>query len=79
MRNVTISLDEDLARWVRIRAAEQDKSISRFISETLQRDMLEEKSYDEAMNRFFSREPTSINESGVYPKRDELYDRTGLR
>lgn len=79
MRNVTITLDEDLARWIRVRAAEQDKSVSRFISETLQRDMLEERTYEEAMKGFFSRKPSRINESGLYPKREELYDRAGLR
>ncbi|MCY4635943.1 MAG: hypothetical protein OXG04_15795 [Acidobacteria bacterium] len=35
MKNVTITLPEDLARWVRIRAAEQDRSVSRWVAELL--------------------------------------------
>ncbi len=29
MKNVTIILPEDVARWVRIKAAEDDRSVSR--------------------------------------------------
>jgi hypothetical protein len=35
MKNVTISLHEDVARWVRIRAAEGETSVSRLIGEML--------------------------------------------
>ncbi len=35
MRNVTITLPEDLARWVRIQAAEDERSVSRWIAELL--------------------------------------------
>ena len=38
MRNVTISLDDEVARWARRQAAEHDTSVSKFIS-----GMLEEK------------------------------------
>ena len=33
MKNVTITLPDDLARWLRIRAAEDDRSVSRWIAE----------------------------------------------
>lgn len=35
MRNVTISLDEEVARWVRVAAAEHDLSVSRYVGEIL--------------------------------------------
>jgi hypothetical protein len=35
MRNVTISLENDLAQWVRIEAAKADKSVSRWIADML--------------------------------------------
>jgi hypothetical protein len=35
-RNVTISLPDELARWVRIRAAEADKSVSKYVSSVLE-------------------------------------------
>ena len=36
MKNITITLDEETAAWVRIQAAEQNKSVSRFVGEHLQ-------------------------------------------
>ncbi len=36
MRNVTISLDSDLAQWVRVEAAKADKSVSRWIADVLE-------------------------------------------
>ncbi len=33
MKNVTITLPDDLARWLRVRAAEDDRSVSRWIAD----------------------------------------------
>ncbi len=41
MKNITITLDLDTAKWVRIKAAEQNKSVSRFVGELLQQQMKE--------------------------------------
>jgi len=35
MSNVTVSLDEETARWVRVEAARRDVSVSRFLTELL--------------------------------------------
>lgn len=35
MRNVTITLDEEVARWVRIEAAKRETSVSRLVGEML--------------------------------------------
>jgi hypothetical protein len=35
MKNVTITLDEKVARWARIKAAEKDTSVSRLVGEML--------------------------------------------
>jgi len=35
MKNVTITLDEEVVRWTRIRAAEEDTSVSRLVDELL--------------------------------------------
>ncbi len=39
MKNVTITLDEDLARWARVEAAKAGKSLSRWIGDRLEDDM----------------------------------------
>jgi hypothetical protein len=35
MKNVTVTLDEETARWARIEAAHRDMSVSRLIRELL--------------------------------------------
>ncbi|HXU32776.1 MAG TPA: hypothetical protein VN851_19575 [Thermoanaerobaculia bacterium] len=79
MTNVTVTLAEEVAQWVRIRAAKQDQSVSRFLGDILRQQMIEEKGYEEATDRFLSRKPLRISDSGAYPSRESLYDRPGFR
>jgi hypothetical protein len=79
MRNVTITLEGDVARWARIEAARNDTSLSRFVGEILRRRMEDEVGYESAMQQFLSREPTVLQKEGLYPAREELQDRSGLR
>ena len=76
---MTVTLEEEVAHWVRIRAAEESQSVSRFLGGLLKRQMVEEKGYEEAMDRFLSRKPSRISDSGGYPSREDLYDRPILR
>ena len=95
MRNVTISLDDDLARSVRVRAAQCDMSVSRYIADLLRKEagrdaaiqtgpgpgapVLDE-AYKAAMKAYFAIPGGPISEPGVpYPKREELYDRAVFR
>jgi hypothetical protein len=76
MKNVTITLDEEVARWARIRAAERDTSISRLVGEMLQEKMLEDRTYQVAMQQYLSRRPKRLKRAGTrYPQRKELHDR----
>ena len=79
MRNVTITLEEEVARWVRVWAAEHDTSVSRFVGELLKERMTNEFEYRRAMRRFLGRGPESLKESGTYPRREELHERDLLR
>ena len=74
MKNVTITLDEAVARWARIRAAEQETSVSRFVGELLRQSMLEEDSYQVGMQYYLSQIPQPLRTSQrPYPRRQELY------
>jgi plasmid stability protein len=76
MKNVTITLEEEVARWARIRAAENNTSVSRLVGEMLRDKMDEEKNYQMAMNRYLSQPPTMLKDPGAkYPTREELYGR----
>lgn len=78
LRNVTITLGEDLARWVRIEAAREDKSVSQFLADLLKQRMLENDSYEQSMRRFLARKPFPKTD-GKYPKREEIYNRARVR
>jgi len=76
MKNVTITLDEKVARWAKVWAAQHDTSVSRILGETLREKMLMENSYESAQRRFLSRTPTALKaKAESYPKRDQIYER----
>ena len=79
MKNVTVSLDENVARWVRVRAATEGTSVSRFLADLLRTQMLDEASYENSMVRFLGRPPKPLKATGNYPSRDQLHDRSMLR
>jgi hypothetical protein len=80
MKNITITLDAETAAWIRVKAAEQNKSVSRLVGEFLQEQMKDRREYQLAMQRFFAKGPFNLSgESERYPKREELYDRVRIR
>lgn len=80
MRNVTITLDDETARWARLEAARRDTSVSRLIADLLRGYMDAGDDYDRAMDSFFSRSPQRLKKrGGRYPSRDEIHERAGLR
>jgi len=80
MKNITITLDEKTAAWVRVHAAERGKSVSRFVGEMLQERRRELRDYDQAMRRFFAMKPLDFRwVDDRKPTREELHDRANLR
>lgn len=80
MKNITITLDADTAAWVRVHAAEQNKSVSRLVGEILQSRMRDRREYQRAMRRYLSKPPFDLTgEPEKYPTRDEIYDRVRIR
>ena len=60
MKNVTITLPDDLARWLRVRAAEDDRSVSRWVADLLAGMRRGEDTYDVAMKRYLAMKPHGI-------------------
>ena len=80
MKNVTITLPDDVARWLRVKAAENDRSVAGWIVELLTRMRRQEDRYEIAMKRYLAMKPRRIDwPDGRRPTREELYDRPGLR
>ena len=79
MKNVTITLPENVAKWLRIKAAENDRIVSKWLAELIEGIQRQEDEYDVAMKRYLAMEPRMINwPDGRRPTRDELYDRPRL-
>ena len=78
LRNITITLEESIARWARIEAARRDTSISRLLAGILKERMLQEDAYQGAMRRALARKPF-LKTHGRYLSREEVHDRPGLR
>lgn len=75
MRNLTITVDETLARWARVEAARNDMSLSRFVSKMLSDRMRQSEEYEAAMRHNLLRAPTVLKTSGSYPAREDLHGR----
>ena len=78
LRNVTVTLEEAVARWARLEAARQDISVSRLLGEFLKERMIEKEGYQRAMRRALARNPF-LNTDGRYLSREEAHDRASLR
>jgi hypothetical protein len=85
MKNVTISMDEELAAWVRVEAAKADKSVSAWIAGVLQarRGSGGRRGVDasgkSAIERFLERAPADLGFRGKLPSREEMNERESLR
>ena len=78
MKNVTITLSEGVASWLRVYAAQHDKSISKFVGELLNEHMESQLGNKKAMKSYFARSTKNISNGKSYPKREELYDRSNI-
>jgi len=80
MKNVTITLDEETARWARVQAARQNTSVSRMLGQVLQEMRDREEQRDTAAARFLGRPTHPLRDTDApYPDRSSLYDRPLLR
>src|SRR5713101_508762 len=74
--NITLKLDRDLLREVRVLAAEKDTSISALLTVHLQEIVRSRGGYDRARNRAIARMRKGYNLGFAPPKsRDELHER----
>jgi hypothetical protein len=78
LKNVTVTLEEDVARWARIEAARNDVSVSRLLGTLLRERMVQHDAYEHAMKRALARKPF-LNTDGKYLSREEVHDRKRLR
>lgn len=78
LQNMTITVDVEVARWARIKAATEANSVSRLVGEMLKERMRKEEGYETAMRRFLAIKPSAISK-GPYPTRGEAHERSRSR
>ena len=78
LRNVTVTLEESVARWARMEAARQDTSVSQLLADILKERMRETDDYDRAMRQALARKPF-LKTDGRYLSREEVHDRSRFR
>jgi len=78
LRNITITLEEHVARWARIQAATNEVSVSRFLANLLKERMQENEEYEAAKQRALARKPFPKSD-GRYLTREEVHDRPRFR
>ena len=79
LKNVTIAVDETVARWTRREAARENTSVSRFVGDLLKQRMCHDHEYKALMERYLSVKPRDISKGRRYPQREGLHERSGLR
>lgn len=77
MKNITIKVEEAVARWARVWAAEHDTSVSRMLGDKLTEMMQADRRYQAAQRRFLARQPSPLRSASdePYPDRDAVYER----
>jgi hypothetical protein len=80
VKNITVTLDEKMAAWLRQNAAQRGISVSRFLGDLVHERMREARDYNEAKRRFFSHKPIDFAwPDGHRPTREEINDRARAR
>ena len=78
MKNVTVTMEDQVADWARMEAARRNTSVSRLIGELLAEKMRHDDAYERAMREAL--EWRSWGKStGPSLQRDEMYDRSQPR
>jgi plasmid stability protein len=82
MKNITVSMEDELAARTRIAAARAGKSVSKYLAETLRDKFAAEEGRPddrnlelEAIRRFLAGPPLNISENGRMPSADERNSR----
>lgn len=80
MKNVTITLDDETAARARVKAAESNMSLSRYIGEVLRKHTRGDDEYERAMRRALAWKPFAMRKPGErYLTREEINDRAAMR
>lgn len=79
MKNITITMEDAVADWVRVEAAKRNASVSRLVGDWVAEEMRRQDAYEQAKRAALKFETWGAS-SGASLSRDAQYDRpAGLR
>jgi hypothetical protein len=79
VKNMTITAEPDVLRWARMKAAEEDTSVSHLVGRLLKERMLQERGYAAARREHFALlKPVHFENTHAF-SREDLHDRAALR
>jgi hypothetical protein len=74
-KNITVKLSDETALWARRKAAEEDTSVSRLLSNMLEREMRQSDAYWKAFERWSSHRPIAAAGASQRMSREEVHER----
>jgi predicted CopG family antitoxin len=78
MKNVTITVEDDVLEWARVKAARDNTSVSRLLGEWMKEKRQQEDAYEVAMRAALKFKSWGASD-GPYLTREEMYDRARFR
>jgi hypothetical protein len=78
LKNITVTLEAELALWARVEAARNEMSMSRFLALLLRKQKEEKDQYAAAIKRAIGRK-AFLKTDGKYLSREETHERDGVR
>ena len=79
VRNIRVSLDEEVATWVHAWAAKHNTSVSAMLGEMLRERMAKEDPYWKAFEEWKAMKPWPILMGAPRPSREEIYAERDVR
>jgi hypothetical protein len=79
MKNVTVTMAEDALDWVRVRAARDNASISRYLGLLVEEARARDSAYERAMRAALKFQPLNLPKNTHYLSRDEANNRADIR
>jgi hypothetical protein len=79
LRKITLTLEEDVARWARLEAAKQETSVSGLLGDLLKQKMVQQDEYNRAMKRALKRKSLLKCHGERYLSREQVHERSRLR
>ncbi len=77
LKNLTITAEEEVIRWVKHQAVEKGVSASKFVGDLAKQEMNRQSSYSKAYERWMKIEPVPGADASKRMTREEVHERRG--